>query len=273
MPDAELAIKALPTFREKLRLAAADCAYVRKDGVNQFHKYNYATAATIFEKVNTALFDHRLMSVPTAEVHELTTRTNAKGGVETLATMKTTLHVHDLDSENIIEVTAFGSGMDNGDKAIMKAQTAALKYAWMTLFNISTGDDPEDDAKVDARQEGISIKAKQGVQPRGIVPPVASQAVPEALLQTVLEPHEEEPVDEERPSIFEEHTPTEVEKLQKALKEYKAGQVKALETECECGAPIVSRESKMGMKYRVCEASAKAYPVKLEGKHHWSKVK
>ena len=42
-----------------------------------------------------------------------------------------------------------GSGQDAGDKAVMKAQTAAIKYAYMLSLCIATGDDPEADSKTD----------------------------------------------------------------------------------------------------------------------------
>ena len=41
------------------------------------------------------------------------------------------------------------SGQDAGDKAVMKAQTAAIKYAYMLSLCIATGDDPEADSKTD----------------------------------------------------------------------------------------------------------------------------
>src|SRR5687768_15622406 len=137
------------TIWEKLSLVARACSYIRKDGTNQFHKYNYATAASVYEKVNEAMADARLVSVPTMEIHSLDARTNAKGAQETLATVKVELRILDVDSGESVSTTAYGSGMDNGDKAVMKAQTAAMKYAWMDLLNISTGDDPEADHSVD----------------------------------------------------------------------------------------------------------------------------
>lgn len=157
----QLEFPPIPTLKEKLSKVAQHCAYVRKDGVNLFHKYNYATAATIFEKVNEALAEHRLVSMPGFDVSSDVMRQNAKGGTEQLVTVKCTLVVEDLDSDKYAKATAYGSGQDNGDKAVMKAQTAALKYAWMMLLNISTGDDPEDDAKVDSRMSGEPIRAKK----------------------------------------------------------------------------------------------------------------
>lgn len=148
------------TLKWRLSRLAEACAYVRKEGRNDFHKYNYATAAQIFERVNEALAEQQLVSIPHFSIHSIETRTNQRGGTETLATVECTLRIEDLDGEKAVVTRAYGAGMDNGDKAIMKAQTAALKYAWIMLLNISTGDDPEADSNVDARMTGKTKKAK-----------------------------------------------------------------------------------------------------------------
>jgi len=44
-----------------------------------------------------------------------------------------------------------GSGSDKGDKGVYKALTGSQKYAIMKLFKIETGDDPEQDTRVDER--------------------------------------------------------------------------------------------------------------------------
>lgn len=50
-----------------------------------------------------------------------------------------------------------GSGQDSGDKAVMKAQTAAIKYAYLLSFAISTGDDPEADQRTDESSSVSSV--------------------------------------------------------------------------------------------------------------------
>ena len=39
-----------------------DCSRVAKNGTNDFHRYKYATAADVLEKVNAALTKHGLVS-------------------------------------------------------------------------------------------------------------------------------------------------------------------------------------------------------------------
>lgn len=87
------------------------CKYVVKNGVNAFHKYKYATSTDVLEKVNAAFTKQGIATIVVPEIVQDSTITTAK--------------------------------------AVMKAQTAALKYAYMLSLAIATGDDPESDEKTD----------------------------------------------------------------------------------------------------------------------------
>lgn len=250
--DSEAAIAAAtkpPTLKEKLSKVAAHCAYVRKDGVNLFHKYNYATAATIFEKVNEALIEHRLISVPTFEIASDKELTNAKGNRENMVACRCVLSVFDLDSDTKpLSTVAFGSGQDNGDKAVMKAQTAALKYAWMMLLNISTGDDPEDDAKVDSRMAGEPITKKKT--------PEEYQATVEANKAANYSPLAVELSNQINAALKAPETPS---------KGLWPGEEPA-ET-CKCGSRLLQKttsKEKGSKPYLTCELSDKAFRKDFE---------
>ena len=130
----------------------AECAYVQKNGVNSFHGYKFATAADVLEKVNAALVKHNVCSVVEAELIDMKDTTNQNGKTEHLATVKTTLKLIDCDSGESITCVGLGSGADLGDKSIMKAQTASLKYSFLMTLAIATGDDdPEFDVETDKR--------------------------------------------------------------------------------------------------------------------------
>lgn len=154
-----------PSLKEKLSKVAAHCAYIQKDKVNQHQKYSYVSAAAVLDRVGEALLENRLVSVPSFRITETHRRdkVNSKGepAVDTQVTMECTLRVHDLDSEAYTESNGFGCGQDHGDKATMKAQTAALKCSWTTLLNISTGDDPEADEETDRRATGEPTTPRQ----------------------------------------------------------------------------------------------------------------
>lgn len=143
----------MKNIAKKLVKVMEICRYVQKQGANEYHKYRYATASDVLEKVNTALVQQNLAVFAKPELIELQEVLNAKGNIEKLATVKTTLTLLDGDSGESIEFVGLGSGQDIGDKSVMKAQTASLKYAYMMTLSIATGDDPESDIGVDERMQ------------------------------------------------------------------------------------------------------------------------
>lgn len=131
----------------KLVKVMKECGYVQKNGINDFHKYKYATCADVLEKVNAALTKHGIVSIATPELIQMQDVATNKGNTERLATVKLEILLVDTESGESVKLTGIGSGQDSGDKAVMKAQTAAIKYAYLLSLAISTGDDPEADVK------------------------------------------------------------------------------------------------------------------------------
>ena len=126
-----------------------ECSHVVKNGTNEFHKYKYATAADVLEKVNASLTKHSLASVVTPNLLSVQEITTAKGNIERLATVEVTIMLIDSESGESLTLKGLGSGQDAGDKALAKAQTMALKYAYLASLAIATNDDPEADSKTD----------------------------------------------------------------------------------------------------------------------------
>lgn len=133
----------------KLVKVMEDCAAVQKNGTNDFHHYKYATSADVLEKVNQSLVKNRVASIVLPEVVDSNEVLTGKGNTEQLVTVKVAITLIDTDSGESIVLAGIGSGQDGGDKAVMKAQTAAIKYAYMLSLAISTNDDPEADPQVD----------------------------------------------------------------------------------------------------------------------------
>ena len=133
----------------KLIQVMAECSQIRKNGLNEFHHYKYATSADVLEKVNAALVKHKLASVVTPEVVQASEVLNSKGNAEQRVTVKVTITLVDAESGESVLLVGLGSGQDVGDKAVMKAQTAAIKYAYLMSLAISTNDDPEADSRTD----------------------------------------------------------------------------------------------------------------------------
>lgn len=143
----------------KLVKVMKECAYVQKNGTNDFHHYSYATSADVLDKINSALTKENVCSVTIPELVSLIDVTTAKGNTEHLATVKMDITLIDAESGEQLTITGIGSGQDIGDKAVMKAQTAAIKYAYLLSMAISTGDDPEADSKTDeASQKTVPIR-------------------------------------------------------------------------------------------------------------------
>lgn len=127
----------------KLVKVMKECGYVQKNGINEFHKYKYAACADVLEKVNAALMKHDIISISTPELVQIQDVATAKGNTERLATVKLEILLVDAESGETVKLTGIGSGQDSGDKSVMKAQTAAVKYAYLLSLKISTGDAPE----------------------------------------------------------------------------------------------------------------------------------
>lgn len=141
---------------KKLLAVMADCSYVVKNGVNSFHNYKYATAEDVLKKVNESLIKNKIVSIASPNLQQMVDVINLKGNTEHLATVVVKIQLIDSESGESVMIVGVGSGQDTGDKAIMKAQTAAIKYAYMLSLCIATGDEPEADSKTD--ENNISIE-------------------------------------------------------------------------------------------------------------------
>lgn len=137
MENCELAKKIVGVMKE--------CRRVEKDGFNSFQKYKYATAAAVISMVNDALTKCNVATISETKLLEMKAVTNAKGDSAHLATVEVAVTLIDADSGEEKKIIGIGSGHDTLDKSVAKAQTMALKYAYMSSFGIAQGDDPDDD--------------------------------------------------------------------------------------------------------------------------------
>ena len=141
------------SLKKKWLAVMDECAKVAKDGYNSYQRYKYASAAGVMEAINPALVRNGIATTAEAELLELREVTlvqETRTKTERLATVKVTVTLHDVDTDETMKISGIGGGQDAGDKAVMKAQTAAMKYAFMMALEMSTGDDPEKDNGTDA---------------------------------------------------------------------------------------------------------------------------
>ena len=155
---------------KKLVAVMNECSHVAKNGINSFHNYKYATAEDVLQKVNESLTKNKLASIVCPTLESMVDVTNLKGNTEHLATVSVQVHIIDSDSGESVDLFGIGSGQDAGDKAVMKAQTAAIKYAFMLSLCIATGDDPEADGKTD---EATYTESQQNIKPATTKPKAA----------------------------------------------------------------------------------------------------
>ena len=134
---------------KKLVNVMNECSHIAKNGVNSYHQYKYATAEDVLLKVNEALTKNKIASVVIPEIASMVDVVNLKGNTEHLVTVNVQIKLIDSESGESVNFFGIGSGQDAGDKAVMKAQTAAIKYAYMLSLCIATSDDPEADSKTD----------------------------------------------------------------------------------------------------------------------------
>ena len=131
----------------KLVEVAKACRYMTKDGRNDFQKYDYVTAASLLGKVNEALTSQGLYTETHCELIESRDVSTARGNTEKFVVMKVSVTIHDADDpKETVTYEGYGSGQDAGDKAIMKSNTAAIKYAYLMGLPIAMGDDPEENS-------------------------------------------------------------------------------------------------------------------------------
>lgn len=123
---------------------------VHKDSKNEFHGYKYASAESVLRKVNEEVSKRgicvgsfsELLSFENGVAVVRITLTFTKGGLDP------------------IRMTGIGAGSDKGDKAVMKANTAAIKYALASGFLIAwSNEDPEADSATDKQETREDLNA------------------------------------------------------------------------------------------------------------------
>jgi hypothetical protein len=117
---------------------------IPKDAENDFHHYSYTSAEAVLEKVQNGLSKLELVVTPRWKILEW------HGDV---VVVHVTIIIRCAGSlRDTLMFEGMGSGTDKGDKAVMKACTAAYKYAWRDFLCIPFGDNPEADASTDRPQ-------------------------------------------------------------------------------------------------------------------------
>jgi hypothetical protein len=131
-----------------------DAGYVQKDKKNSFHDYKYASDEGVTRKIRDAMRKNGLF-VESCKIErmEVTECKTPRGETMQHVSMIVRFMLRDTAGTSYGPYDGAGEAMDKGDKATMKAMTAARKYAIAQSALVSWGDDPEADASVDELME------------------------------------------------------------------------------------------------------------------------
>lgn len=146
------------TILRALNMVMAEVDYVQKKGENDFHGYKYATEADVLARLRPAMVKHGLLLIPSVnQVSSIDPHGN------TVVTIQYTL-AHASGAVWPHPIVAAGCGGDKnksgvGDKGLYKALTGANKYLLFKLFQIETGNDPEE-PQGDRDREAANVAAR-----------------------------------------------------------------------------------------------------------------
>jgi len=138
----------LGALAAKLVQVMGSVATVPKRGHNAFHNYDYALEGDVSEAVRHAMVEARVVMIPSlVEIRE------REVGKSIVTTVLMDYLVIDADTGGTLTFRMAGAGADVSDKGLMKAITAAPKYAQLKSLQLSTGDDPETDGAEEIERE------------------------------------------------------------------------------------------------------------------------
>ena len=93
---------------KKLVAVMSECRHIGKNGVNEYHKYKYATAEDVLLKVNESLTKNKIASIVLPELVSMEDVVNLKGNKEHLATIKVSVQLIDSESGETVEIIGMG---------------------------------------------------------------------------------------------------------------------------------------------------------------------
>jgi len=159
----------------KIAAISGHLGRIPKNGHNNFNNYDYVLESDLVEAVRYLLAAGRILIFPeTFREHTVHTfeGQSREGRPRDILTDSIVVYrvVDGYDGSTFtFEVNAQGS--DPRDKGANKASTSAMKFAYMRLFNISSGEDAEGDDVGDARAAG----ALGGEKPNVTVTPSSAE--------------------------------------------------------------------------------------------------
>lgn len=153
----------------KILALMAEVGVLEKGSKNSHFGYNYLSEFDTKLAVQKAFIKHGIMHEG-IELEVLASEQTSSGRYcEVRCTITMPGRDAQKDSDNIFasvyRYQGLGSGIDKTDKALLKAQTAAVREALKNLLIIPAGHDPENDQDDDTEQPRASKPATQPATP------------------------------------------------------------------------------------------------------------
>lgn len=127
---------------KKIAQVMAAIDRVPKNGVNDYHGYEYSTDDDVMQSVRPVMAEHNLIALPSVTEREtVEVETNKGTETKTYITMEITLI--DGDSGQSKTVMWDGEAQDGQDKGLYKAYTSGIKYWALKTFLLSADADVE----------------------------------------------------------------------------------------------------------------------------------
>jgi len=136
----------LGSVYQRVARVAAAMERLAKEGQNQAQGYKFVRVEDVVDTLRPLLAENGLFLQWHTAGYELLETKTAKGYPAWLCKLVTTLTIYTDTGEMLTCGQTFAMAIDSGDKAVTKAETSARKYSLIKAFNLSTGDDLEDDA-------------------------------------------------------------------------------------------------------------------------------
>lgn len=179
------------TLYKHMAQVLAEVKAIPKTGRNQFFKYDYMTADDIMTHLRDLLSKNGIAVFARMDGDPISIEAgNTKGGQPRYRVVaKFVFTLACAETGAAIECPWYGEAIDEQDKAINKAATAAMKYWLMKTFLLTTGDE-EQDTEFDghhkttpqSRQNGA---ARPAPAPAATITSAAPQSAAEPQLELV----------------------------------------------------------------------------------------
>lgn len=146
-----------------------DIGAVGKDAVNGDDGYKYRSIDAVMNALNPAMVKNGVIAVPKVIESRREERAKKDGSGLIFSVVKVSYTFYAEDGSSV-ETIVIGEAMDDSDKSMNKAMSAAYKYACFQTFCIPTGemidsekDNPKALAKVANIEDHKSVKKPQSI--------------------------------------------------------------------------------------------------------------